>query len=63
MWATKEKVRFHNSIIGHFMAHKVQLETNLFQVFAHPQISECFSVISVIVFEVNIVAEQKQAHC
>jgi len=31
------------------------------QLFAHSETSEEFSIISVIIFEVNIVAEQKQA--
>jgi len=37
------------------------IETNLLQLFAHPDTSEWFSIISGIIFEVNIVAEQKQA--
>jgi len=32
------------------------------QPFAHPQNSERFSTISVIIFEVNIIAEQKPAY-
>jgi len=43
------------------MVYQDRFETNLLQLFAHPETSECFSVISVIIFEVNIVAEQKQA--
>jgi len=31
------------------------------QLFAHPENSEECSIISVIIFEVNIVSEQKQA--
>jgi len=31
------------------------------QVFAHPENSERFSIINVIIFEVNIAVEQKQA--
>jgi len=31
------------------------------QLFAHPQNSEWFSIIYVIIFEVNVVAAQKQA--
>jgi len=50
---------FHNSIIGNFMFSRNQLATNLLQLFAHPQNSESFSIISVILFEVSIVAEQK----
>jgi len=37
-----------------------RLETNLLQLSAHPDTSEWFSMISVIIFEINIVAEQKQ---
>ena len=37
------------------------LETNLLQLFAHPESSEWFSIISVIIFEVKIVTEQKEA--
>jgi len=36
------------------------VETNLLQLFTHPQHSEWFSTLSVIIFEVNSVAEQKQ---
>jgi len=45
------------------MVDKDRLETNLLQLFAHPENSEWFSIIFVIIFEVNIVAEQKQAQC
>jgi len=31
------------------------------QLFVHPENSEWFSIIFVIIFKVNIVAEQKQA--
>jgi len=41
------------------MVYQDQLETNLLQLFGHPENSEWFSVISVI-FEVNIVDEQKK---
>ena len=37
-----------------------QLETNLLQLFAHPEYWELLSIISVIAFGVNIVAEQKK---
>jgi len=40
------------------MVYQDPLDTNLLQLFAHPENSECFSVISVIIFEVNIAAEQ-----
>jgi len=38
------------------------VETNLLQLLTHPQHSEWFSTLSVIIFEVNIVAEQKQTY-
>jgi len=53
---------FNNNIIGHFMVYQDRLKTNLLLLFAHPEKSEWFSLISVIIFEVNIVAEQKQAY-
>jgi len=43
------------------MVHQDRLEKNLLQLFAHPERSEWFSIIYDIIFEVNIVAEQKQA--
>ena len=52
---------FHNSITGHYTVDKDRLETNLLQLFAHPENSKWF-IIFVIVFEVNTVAEQKQAY-
>jgi len=36
-------------------------EANLLRRFAQAESSECFSIISVFIFEVNIVTEQKQA--
>ena len=42
-------------------AYIYQIETNLLKIFARPENSEGFSTISVIIFEVTIVAEQKQA--
>jgi len=49
------------SIAGNFMVYQDRLETNLLQLFAHPETSERFSVISDTAFEVNIAAGQKQA--
>jgi len=40
---------------------KIDAETNLLQLFAHPETSEWLSIIYVISLEVNIVTEQKQA--
>jgi len=48
--------------MGNFMVYQDQIETNLLQLFAQQENSECFSIISVIIFEVNIVAEQKQKY-
>jgi len=44
------------------MFYQDRLETNLLQTFANPKNSEWFSIISVIIFEVSIVFEQKQAY-
>jgi len=60
MGATGAKVPFHNSIIVNFMIYQNWLKTNLLQLFGHPENSEWFSIISAIIFEVNIVDEQKQ---
>jgi len=43
-----------------FMVYQDRLEINLLQLFGHPDSSERFSIISVIILEVNIVDEQKQ---
>jgi len=43
------------------MVYQDRLETNLLQLFPHPENSELFSIICAIIFEVNIVAAQKQA--
>jgi len=48
---------FRNSIIGNSKVYKDRLETNLLQLFGHPGNSEWFSIIFVIIFEVNIVDE------
>jgi len=42
------------------MVYQDQIETNLLHAFAHPETSEWFSINSCIIFEVNIVAEQKR---
>jgi len=44
------------------MVYQDRLETNLLQLFAQQENWEWFSTISVIVFEVNIFAEQKQKY-
>jgi len=38
------------------------VETNLLRLFTHPQHSQWFSTLSVIIFEVNIFAEKKQTY-
>jgi len=58
--ATGAEVPFHNSIIGNFMVYHDRLEINLLQLFRHPENSERFFIISVIIFKVNIVDEQKK---
>jgi len=57
---TPNTTAFHNSITGYFIVYQDRLETNLLQLSRHPENSEWFSIISVIIFEVNIVDEQKQ---
>jgi len=46
----------HKSIISNFMIYQDRLETNLshLQLFAHISDSEWFSIITVIIFEVNM---------
>jgi len=39
------------------MVYQDRLETNLLQLFGHPENSERFFIISIIIFEVNIVDE------
>jgi len=48
--------------MGNFMVYQDRIETNLLQLFAKQENSEWFFIISVIIFEVNIVAEQKQKY-
>jgi len=60
--ATGAEVDFDNSIVGNFIVDEDWFETNLFQLFTQLQNSEWFSTISVIIFEVNIAPEQKQAY-
>jgi len=52
---------FCNSVIGSFIVYQGRIETVLLKLCAHPENSEWFSVISVIVFEVKIVVEYTQA--
>jgi len=43
------------------MGFQDRLETNLLQLFAHQPTSEWFSIISAIIFEISVVAAQKEA--
>jgi len=46
--------------MDNFMVYHDRLETNLMQLFRYLENSEWFSIIPVIIFEVNTVDEQKQ---
>ena len=52
---------FYENIVSNFMGYQDRIETHLLQLFEHLETSDWFSIISGIIFEVNIVAEQKQA--
>jgi len=54
------EVLFHNSTIGKLMVYQGRHETNLLQLFATSENSDWFSIISVIIFKVSMVAEQKR---
>jgi len=43
------------------MVYQEQFETNLLQAFTHPENSEWFSIISVIIFELTSFLKLKQA--
>jgi len=58
---TGAELSFHYSIIGNFIVYRDRIEKTLLQLFALPWKSEWSSIISVIIFEVDIVAERKQA--
>jgi len=57
--APEAEVPFHKSIIDNFMVYQDPLEANSLQLLGHPGNSESFSMISVIIFEVKMVDEQK----
>jgi len=59
---TSNTTALHNSIIGNFMANQDWLETNLLQLFGHPENSKWYSKNFVIILEVGIVDEQKQTY-
>jgi len=57
------EVPYHNSIVGNIIVYQDRIETNLLQLFAHPENLEWFSINSRTTFEVNnMVDEQKQAN-
>jgi len=58
---TGEQVHLHYSIISNFMIYQDRPERSLLQLFAHTYNSEWFSIISIIIFEVNFVAEHMNA--
>jgi len=53
-------VPFYESIIGNFVVYQHRIETNLLQLFAHPETSEWFSVISDISFEVKLLLNRNK---
>jgi len=57
-----ESNKYQDRIETNIKVYQDRIETNSLQLFAHPEKSEWFSIISVIIFVVNIVAEQKQAY-
>jgi len=57
---TGAEVPFHNNVIGNFVVYQYRVETNLLQLFAHRETSEGFSIISVIIFEVNILLNRNK---
>jgi len=58
--ATGAAVPFYKNIVSNFMVHQDRIETNFLQLFAHPDTPSWFYIISGIIFEVSIAAEQKQ---
>ena len=44
------------------MVYQSRFEIHLLPLFAHPENSEWFSIISATIYEINIVAEQKQTY-
>jgi len=45
------------------MVYQERIKANLLQLFVYPENPQWFYTISVVIFEVNIFAEQKQAYC
>ena len=53
-------VSFHNRIIGNFSVCQDRIETDLLKLCAHPENSEWFSVISVIIVEVKLLLNRNK---
>jgi len=53
-------VSFHNNIIGNFIVCQDRIETDLLKLCAHPENSEWFSVISVIIVEVKLLLNRNK---
>jgi len=58
---TGSAVPFYENIVSKFMVYQDRIETKLLQLFEDLETSDWFFISSGIIFEVNIVAEQKQA--
>ena len=59
--ATGAEVPFYKPIISNFIIYRNGIERILLQLFEHPETSEWFSIISSVIFDVNIFHERKQA--
>jgi len=58
---TGAEMPFHRSVIGNFMVYQDRLETFIAAIRTARNLRVVFYNLSVIIFEVNIVAEHKQA--
>jgi len=54
------EVPFHNSFIGNIMFDQGRLETNLLQLFTHPENSEWFSIISGNIFRLPLLMSRNK---
>jgi len=60
--ATGLEASLHKIVMGNFIVCQDRIKRNLLQLFAHPGHSEWCSIVSVIIFAVDIVGERKQAY-
>ena len=58
--SNRVEVLFHNSIIRNFMFYQDRIETNLSQLFANLENSECFSIISVIILRSTLLLNRNK---